>query len=363
MDVAAQKWRALGLCLPLILGMGAMDATAREAPPLEQLALISPQAARAVMLGLTRAGERLVAVGERGIVLYSDDNGIGWQQARVPVSVTLTSIIFTSPSQGWAAGHNGVLLRSDDAGATWQRVLDRRDVVLLHQRAAEQLATQRGQDDDRARLARRQAEQLATDERDSPWLDLSMDAQGRLWLAGAYGVLMRSNDGQQWEAWSSHLGNIDRHLYAVKVWEGQVVIVGEQGLLLRSIDDGENFQALDLPYEGSMFTLQLGADGMVLAGLRGNGFRSSDGGNSFTPLALPAPVSLTASLRMPDQSILLADQAGGLYRLAGGALSRVGTAPVGNPSALALAADGGLVVSGSQGAARVAGLSIESVTP
>ncbi len=293
----------------------------------------------------------------------SGQTGASSQQAHVPVSVTLTSIVFTGPAQGWAAGHNGVLLRSDDGGSNWQRVLDRRDVVLLHQRAAEQLATQRGQDDERARLARRQAEQLAADERDSPWLDLSMDAQGRLWLAGAYGVLLRSSDGQQWEAWSSHLGNIDRHLYAVKVWEEQVVIVGEQGLLLRSVDDGENFQALDLPYEGSMFTLQLGVDGMVLAGLRGNGFRSADGAHSFTPLAVPTPVSLTASLRLPDQSILLADQAGGLYRLAGGELSRLGTAPVGNPSALVLAADGGLVVSGSQGAVRVAGFSIESVTP
>ncbi len=85
MDVSAQRLRALGLCLSLVLGMVAPGAAAREAPPLEQAALITPQAARSVLLGLARAGDRLVAVGERGIILYSDDNGANWQHELAPV--------------------------------------------------------------------------------------------------------------------------------------------------------------------------------------------------------------------------------------------------------------------------------------
>ncbi len=53
----------------------------------------------------TKAGNRLVAVGERGIVLLSDDAGLNWKQVDVPVSVTLTGVQFVSPMKGWAIGH------------------------------------------------------------------------------------------------------------------------------------------------------------------------------------------------------------------------------------------------------------------
>ncbi|MCX7168911.1 MAG: glycosyl hydrolase, partial [Proteobacteria bacterium] len=38
-----------------------------------------------VLAAVARAGNRLVAVGERGIVLLSDDNGVTLRQAKVPV--------------------------------------------------------------------------------------------------------------------------------------------------------------------------------------------------------------------------------------------------------------------------------------
>jgi photosystem II stability/assembly factor-like uncharacterized protein len=38
------------------------------------------------VVGMARAGERLVTVGQRGHILYSDDSGKHWQQAVVPVS-------------------------------------------------------------------------------------------------------------------------------------------------------------------------------------------------------------------------------------------------------------------------------------
>lgn len=38
--------------------------------------------ARALLLDATRADDRIVAVGERGIVLYSDDEGATWCRRR-----------------------------------------------------------------------------------------------------------------------------------------------------------------------------------------------------------------------------------------------------------------------------------------
>src|SRR5699024_10076488 len=68
---------------------------------------------------VARAGDRIVAAGERGHIIYSDDGGESWTQADVPVSVTLTGLSFASDTEGWAVGHSGVVLHSDDAGETW----------------------------------------------------------------------------------------------------------------------------------------------------------------------------------------------------------------------------------------------------
>jgi hypothetical protein len=58
---------------------------------LAQPAQANVRAAASLQLSVARAGKRLVSVGERGLVLLSDDDGRSWRQARqVPVSVALT---------------------------------------------------------------------------------------------------------------------------------------------------------------------------------------------------------------------------------------------------------------------------------
>jgi hypothetical protein len=85
-------------------------------------ALVTPKALGAATLAVARAGARLVAVGERGTVLWSDDGGAHWQQARVPVQAALTSVRFVDAHVGWAAGHLGVILKTEDGGQSWARL-------------------------------------------------------------------------------------------------------------------------------------------------------------------------------------------------------------------------------------------------
>jgi len=54
--------------------------------PLDAPATQSPLAAHSLLQGVTKAGSRLVAVGQRGHVVYSTDSGTSWKQASVPVS-------------------------------------------------------------------------------------------------------------------------------------------------------------------------------------------------------------------------------------------------------------------------------------
>ncbi len=137
---------------------------------LDTPAATSAFARTGLLNGLARAGKRVVAVGQRGHVLYSDDAGRTWVQAKVPVSSDLVAVTFPTPSHGWAVGHDGVVLHSADAGATWIRQLDGRSAgqAMVAWYAAE---AAKGGSGDAAKLldeAKRFAEQGA----ENPFLDV-----------------------------------------------------------------------------------------------------------------------------------------------------------------------------------------------
>ncbi len=115
--------RLSGKLWALVLCVGTTWASFTEAAPSE---LIHRPAARlerpmaAGLLGVAHAGKRLVAVGDRGAVLLSDDAGATFRQARsVPTRATLTSVSFADERNGWAVGHWGVILHTTDGGETW----------------------------------------------------------------------------------------------------------------------------------------------------------------------------------------------------------------------------------------------------
>jgi photosystem II stability/assembly factor-like uncharacterized protein len=73
-----------------------------------------------LLLAVTKAGDRLVAVGEFGHVIHSDDRGQTWTQAdHVPTQVTLTAVDFADDKNGWAVGHDRTIIATADGGKTW----------------------------------------------------------------------------------------------------------------------------------------------------------------------------------------------------------------------------------------------------
>jgi photosystem II stability/assembly factor-like uncharacterized protein len=87
----------------------------------DRQAEIMPLAGKSLLLDATLAGDRVVAVGERGHVVLSNDYGRTWQQAPTPTRSTLTAVYFTDPDNGWAVGHENVVLKTSDGGASWSR--------------------------------------------------------------------------------------------------------------------------------------------------------------------------------------------------------------------------------------------------
>lgn len=329
---SAPAWRAGGVAT-LCAGLVASAAWAVPVgPAVERPAVMVQRPASSVLLGAANAGQRTVAVGERGVLIVSDDGGAQWRQVALPTSVTLTAVRFADARHGVAVGHGGTVLTSADGGDTWTRRLDGQRLAQLALQAA-----QRG--GDAARI--RDAERLLAEGADKPFLDVLVWDAKRFLAVGAFGLAFATEDGgQTWASWMERLPNPKgMHIYVARRAGDSVLLAGEQGLLLRSGDNGQTFEALASPYAGSWFTAEVSGKEMLLAGLRGNVWRSNDGGNEWAQIANPRPASITASLAMGSE-LLLANQAGQVLRLQGEALQ-----PLDTPPQAPLA---GLVASGGQ---------------
>jgi photosystem II stability/assembly factor-like uncharacterized protein len=339
------------------VSQGAPLAQSSSFDPLVRASTPSPRAASALMTAVAPAGTRLVAVGERGTILMSDDNGASWKQRSSPVSVMLTNVRFANAQVGWAVGHGGVVLATIDGGATWSKQLDGVRAAEVILRGAKDQAS--SDDHDAGKKAVADAERLVVDGPDKPLLDLLVNDEHSVLVVGAYGFALRTQDGgATWEDWHSHIPNTKgSHLYAICRIEATIYIAGEQGSVFRSTDNGQNFTALQAPYSGSFFGAACTATKRVIVfGLRGNAYASDDGGATWTRSMVGTSASLTGGTGLKDGSVVLVSQAGNVLRSVDGGLhfDSVGIkAPV--PFvAVAQAADGSLVMAGVRGMTRAA---------
>jgi photosystem II stability/assembly factor-like uncharacterized protein len=323
-------------------------AAAPVGDALDRPALQVRRPAQAVLLAAAQAGGRLVAVGERGLIVLSDDQGGSWRQVPCPVSVTLTQVRFADARHGVAIGHGGTVLATTDGGESWQPRLDGRRLAQIALEAAKASG-------DATRV--RNAERLLADGPDKPLLDIAVwDAQ-RWLVVGAYGLALRTDDGgKRWQPWMDRLPNPKGlHLYTLRRHGTALLLAGEQGLLLRSDDEGATFRALASPYRGSWFAAEMLPSGeWVLAGLRGNAWRSADGGASWTALAVPMPASITGITPGRDGQLLFVNQAGQVLLRQGDRLTPLNRGPLPPLAGVTPLADGRLLAVGLAGA-RVLG--------
>lgn len=323
---------------------------------LDMPAMAARHAQNSLQLGISRAGDRLVSVGERGIVLLSDDEGRSWRQARhVPVSVTLTDVEFVSAEHGWAVGHSGVLLFSGDGGETWERRMDGSQAAqIVLQGAREQLAL----GVEGAERAVRNAEFLVEDGPDKPFLDITFANRQTGYLVGAYGLALHTRDGgESWQSLGERIPNAQgNHLYQVLLNGDQLMLVGEQGAVFRSDDHGLSFEKLAVPYAGTFFgALTLENQGVLLFGLQGNVWRSLDAGDSWDQVEMDQPVTFAAGMRSRDGTLLLADESGHLLRSDNNGASFVELPISSGAGATALleTSNGAMVVSSMRGVRRL----------
>ncbi|TGD76066.1 sialidase [Mangrovimicrobium sediminis] len=304
-------------------------------------AIAQPRPARVALMDLTRAGERLVAVGERGVIAYSDDSGANWSQAAVPLSATLTAVSFADAQNGWAVGHGGAILHSSDGGANWLQQFDGRQAnQQLLQYAQEQVGTleqaldeadpdsEAGQD---LEIAMEDAGYLVEDAQlavetgpADPFLDILMLDTNRGFAVGAYGMLYTTSDGG--EHWQISIGGIENpsryHYYAIASGaDNTLYLCGEAGLLYRSLDGGTHWEQLDQIYEGSLFGILTQGDAVLTFGLRGHIFRSEDRGETWTRIDSGVEQGLYGGTALPGGDIVLFGAGGQVLRSSDGGRS------------------------------------------
>lgn len=300
------------VALALLLPATAPAAGFRDV--LDTPAAASELAAKGLINGLATAGQRLVGVGQRGHVVYSDDQGKSWRQAKVPVASDLVAVSFPSAQQGWAVGHDGVVLHSTDAGATWTKQLDGRSLgPLLVDYYKAQGGAGVGTEAEKW-LA--EAERFAAQGAENPFLDVWFADERTGFVVGAFNLILRTADGgQSWEPWLERTDNPQAlHLYAIRGEGGEggdVFATGEQGLVLRLDAAAGRFRAVETPYKGTYFGVAPGQGSVIVFGLRGNAFRSTDGGATWTKLDTGLQEGVTAATTAGER-VILASQAGRL---------------------------------------------------
>src|SRR5687767_4993594 len=294
------RWKPKAVLLALAALVG--DAGAQAPPPpneeandeANKPAEIEPLAPGSLLLDLAVAGSRLVAVGERGHVLLSDDQGASWRQAKsVPTRTMLTAVFFADDEYGWAVGHDETILNTVDGGETWTR-------------------------------------SHFAPEAQQPLLDLWFANRVSGIAVGAYGAYLTTNDGgRTWQvskfaappdpssskngAPPLEEGELppDYHLNRIVGIGPRLYIAAEGGRLYRSDDRGASWRALPSPYTGSFFGLvPIRGEGLLAFGLRGHLFRSADAGETWHALESHTTAMLTDGIAVNDLRVVIGGLAG-----------------------------------------------------
>lgn len=301
---------ALMLTLALSVAL-AVDrpAVAAFADPIDTPATANPHARTTPLLAVAHAGDRLVAVGLRGLIVLSDDNGATWRQVPVPVSSDLVAVYFVSPRAGWATGQDGIVLHTADGGATWAKQLDGRSA------AASMLAYYQKQDPSNAKVAAglEEARRFVNEGPGRPFLSVWFDDARTGFIIGSFNVIFKTDDGgSSWTPWFDHTENEQDalNLHAIRRIGNVLYVVGEQGLVMRLDEASQQFVKIPVPYKGSFFGIFGTPEDLIVYGLRGNALRSTDGGTTWSKVGIPGESSLLGGARLADGRLALFSQDG-----------------------------------------------------
>ena len=213
--------------------------------------------------------ETLVAVGRHGLIVRSRDNGATWDTISVRSTADLFDV-FSAGNSSWIVGDQGTVLRSQDDGATWSPLKAPNNTVLR---------TITGSADGTRLYIGSLAKQIlasgdggkswkALFEASDPIQRIHTSSNGNLVIAvGDRGSISRSADaGSTWTQINSgvvgQLADVLSLSRSSELW-----ISGADGVLLRSQDEGLTWKRIILPTNRGMLAIGESRGGkLILAG-------------------------------------------------------------------------------------------------
>jgi len=188
-------------------------------------------------------GRVIVVVGNQGLVLVSNDEGVSWQRSELPGWPELISVTRCPDGSFAALAAEGQVWVSANDGADWSP-------HALESEEASQAIT--------------------------------CDPQNGLWVVGSFSSIFSSTDGG--ESWELTSLDEDTILTNIQFVDAQTAFIsGEFGTLLKTTDSGSTWERLpDLEnnfYPQAMYFAD--ADNGWIVGLQGQILQTADGGQSW----------------------------------------------------------------------------------
>lgn len=300
---ASQAIAAAGTVLALLLGVPVSAGEFRD--PLDAPATLVERLDTAHLTSIAAAGERLIAVGARGLIVSSDDSGENWQQIQSPVSSDLLDLFFVDEHNGWIVGHGGVVMHSNDGGQSWIKQLDGRMTAELLEDHFQRLA-KKGEENAEAYL-----EVVRLNYQDGPeqaLMDVWFANENDGFVVGTFGTILGTNDGgKTWESWMERTDNPDvLHFMSVSGEGNDVFVASERGIVFRLDHEQQRFVQMQTDYTGSFFTVTATQWGAVAAGLRGTLYATRDDGRTWRAVSTNIQAALTDSVLVGGHEMALA---------------------------------------------------------
>ena len=198
-------------------------------------AAVSSKYNKTLINAVDKADNRIIGVGIHGIIIYSDDLGVNWEQAIVPTTKTLTDIDCVNKNVCWATGHDAYILKTTDQGQSW--TIQYQDEIF-----------------------------------DAPLLSISMFNENSGIAVGAFAKSLITNDGgDTWQDFFVTEDEFQPHLNNVLVNGQDAYVTGELGLFYHSSDQGLNWSIFETGYIGSLWSsLLISKNELILIGMSGN---------------------------------------------------------------------------------------------
>lgn len=232
-------------------------------------------AKESLLLGIHGRAGIAIAVGERGHILLTNNQGKNWVQKQSPTRRTLNSVYLLDQKTIWIVGHQSTVLRSQDSGESWTKI-------------------------------------KVLDDPETSFLDLLFVDSSRGFIVGSYGKFFSTIDGGN--TWIENKQEDDPHFYQItSAANGFLWLIGEFGTVWKSNNQGKSWKSLDIEYEGTLFGAVplIKSDSIIVHGLQGNIFRFKNG-SIWEKIDSPTNAILHRGLQLKDGRVVIASGAGEL---------------------------------------------------